>query len=117
MRTNIKKERICEICGEKNKVIHSYKFNKTLCRKHYDHMYLYGRILNKTKFDKNDIEIKDNYAEIILTDIKANEIARAIIDIEDIERCKLYKWGYSRGWGYCKSKVNNKFIFLQNFIL
>ena len=50
-----------------------------LCDKHYTQMYRYGKILDRTSKDKNEIVLHDNYAEIILYNKKQEEVARAII--------------------------------------
>ena len=41
---------------------------------------------------KNDIVIYDNYAEIILCDKYGFEKARAIIDLDDLEKVGKYRW-------------------------
>ena len=41
------------------------------------------------------IEYKD-YAEIILYDKYGNEKGRALIDLDDVDRCSDYRWSYDR---------------------
>ena len=41
---------------------------------------------------KNEIVTYDDYAEIILYDRQGNEKCRAIIDLDDIEKVKNYRW-------------------------
>lgn len=53
-------------------------------------------------FDKNEIVIKDDYAEIILYNKKCEEKARTKIDLEDVDRVKDIKWRLS-GAGYPES--------------
>lgn len=65
---------------------------KGYCKKHYYQYRKYGYILERTKTDPNEIIEYDNYAEIILYDNKSKEIARTIIDTDDIEKCKKIKW-------------------------
>lgn len=80
----------CEICGRE------VKYTKNgMCSKHYNQWYKYGKVLDnnpRTTHDPNEIVIYDNYAEIILYDNKSYEIARALIDLDDVEKVKKYKW-------------------------
>jgi hypothetical protein len=114
------KERICEFCGSTKKVIYYPKLNKMICRRHYDHIRLYGNILDITKYDRYQYEIKKDdygeYAEIILLNVKHEEVARTQVDIEDIDAIIKYKWRLV-DWGYACGKVEKKSMFLQNFIL
>ena len=80
-----------------------------LCDKHYMQMYRHGKILDRTKNDKNEIVIYDDYAEIILYNKKQEEVARAIIDLDDIERVKDYKW-YMDGRGYAFCGTTRKLL-------
>jgi hypothetical protein len=48
--------------------------------------------LNNTYYDKNTIIIYDNYAEIVLLNKKYEEVARAIISLNKVEKAKDYNW-------------------------
>lgn len=64
----------------------------------------------------NEIIEYDDYAEIILYDRHGNEKARAIIDLDDVDKCKYYRWSYdSTGAGYVKCRSEN--IRLHRFIM
>ena len=54
---------------------------------------------------KNEIVTYDDYAEIILYDRQGNEKCRAIIDLDDIEKIKNYKWSL-KGNGYIATGHN-----------
>ena len=54
---------------------------------------------------KNEIVLHDTYAEIILYDRSGNEKARALIDLDDIERVKDIRW-HLDGRGYVVSNDN-----------
>ena len=95
----MKINKLCEVCGSDNRVIFCNKINKYLCSRHYQQIKLYGKIKQKTRRDLNKIIIYDTYAEIILYDIENKEKARALIDIEDIDIVKNYKWS-EMGSGY-----------------
>lgn len=97
---SIEKIQSCVFCGS-NQNIRKYN-DESYCRKHYDHMRLFGYCKDRTIFDRNDIIIKDNFAELVLYDLKQNIKGIAIIDIEDIDKIKEYKWNLgSHGYGIC----------------
>ena len=81
----------CVVCGREDR----YKANG-MCNKHYDQWYKYGKVLDnnpRNQKDPNEIVIHDDYAEIILYEGKTcYEVDRALIDLDDIEKCKQYKW-------------------------
>ena len=95
--------RTCEVCGVDKEYGYKVHFckekNMYLCDRHYQQVRLYGDIIKRTKNDLNEIVKYDTYAEIILYNLKNNEKARAIIDIEDVDRVKNYKWS-EMGSGY-----------------
>ena len=90
---------ICKVSKCTNKMYGSCGY----CNKHYMQIRKYGEILSETIFDKNIIDLKDEYAEIVLKDRSKNEVNRALIDIEDVEKIRGIKWcligtnGYVRG--------------------
>ena len=63
----------------------------------------------RNRLDPNEIVIYKDYAEIILYDKNNNEKARAIIDIDDINKVKVYKWGLSGG-GYARNETHRLFL-------
>lgn len=88
--------KICSVEGCNGKVR-----AKGYCNKHYDQMRKFGKI-KRTKFDPNEIIIYNDYAEIILYDQHGNERKeKGIIDLEDVEKIKEYKWCYSHGYIGC----------------
>jgi hypothetical protein len=93
---NMKPKRIktCSICELKsqNKVWFHGKYGDYLCNKHKRQFDVYEHILEFTKFDSNPIIIKENYAEIIIFNNKHQEKGRALIDIDDVDLVKNYKW-------------------------
>ena len=95
----------CKIEGCTNKVLAN-----GLCSKHYSQMRRYGKIFKYSYRDKtNHIEIKDGYAEIFLVNRNNEVCAKALIDVEDIDKVKDIKWHRSelqRNTYYCTS--NNK---------
>jgi len=104
---------VCKIehCGRK---IHA----KGLCKKHYEKQRIYGTPYKRTTGDRNEIVEYKDYAEIMLYNLQNKEIARAIIDKEDIEKVKNYKWGLlSNKNKYVQTKINSKKVSLHRFLL
>lgn len=64
----------------------------------------------------NEIIEYDDHAEIVLYDNHCKEVARALIDLDDIDIARGYKWSLNAG-NYAKSKSNNKTIYLHRVIM
>lgn len=101
----------CSIEGCNNNIDGKHK---SYCNKHYKQIYIYGHIKERTIFDKNEIIINEDNAEIILYDKYNNIIAKAIIDKEDVDKCRKFKWGLNNK-GYAINSANK--LFLHKFIL
>ena len=109
MMVDEKVELKCEVCGcgeNETSALYGKRSGKILCHKHYLQIRNYGRILNITVFDPNEIILYDDYAEIVLYNRKHLESGRAIIDLEDVEKCKNHKWNLDKR-GYAVSKLYN----------
>ena len=91
--------RICSVEGCNNK-----HHGKGYCSKHYTQIKRHGCITERTRFDANEIIEYDNYAEIVIYNKQCEEIARTIIDLDDVEKCKQYKWSCKSDNGYVKHK-------------
>ena len=78
---------------------------KGYCSRHYQQFKKYGYIthIGRSEKDLNEVIEYDDYAEIILYNKQCEEIARAIIDLDDIEKCKHYKWSYKSDSSYVTS--------------
>ena len=83
----------CEICHRKDTECKiKYVKGKTLCPKHITQLYRYGCFDDNTIYKPNDYVFYDDYAEIILRNRKHEEVGRAIIDLDDVDKCKQYHW-------------------------
>lgn len=104
----IKYDSVCTVegCNEKH-------CGKGYCEKHLSQIKKHGKILERTVHDPNEIVIYSDYAEIVLYNKDCEEIARALIDLDDIDKCKDIKWGLSTN-GYVKNKKIGK---LHRFIM
>lgn len=112
---------VCEVCGRSNDECRIRKIRgMNLCPKHVTQLYRNGCFSDKTIYDQNDYVIYEDYAEIILRNKSAEEVGRAIIDLDDVERCKQYKWHIrkSRNTLYAVATTDEKTkIHLHRFII
>ena len=109
-------EKKCLVENCENSVFHKNGGQKEYCGKHYQQIYKYGKILERTKYDPNKIIDCDDYYEICLYkhNPHAEEIARTKIDKEDLKKVKNYKW-YINKKGYVVS--TNKHLYIHRLIL
>ncbi len=110
---------ICEICGASDKdtrIINSKKYG-CLCRKHYLRKYK-NKNIERSIYDPNEYILHSDHAEIILYDKYGKENGRAIIDLEDVEKCRKYKWHIrkSKNTNYVINNTEKRF-FLHQYIL
>ena len=111
--------RVCEVCGvtsNQKKIKYSPAAKQFLCQKHYKQVYTYGKIIDptpRTTQDKNEYVLYDDHAEIILRDKRQNEVARALIDLDDVEKCKLQKWS-CLSESSAKSQRVNRYVRAKN---
>jgi len=102
--------KICSI-ENCNNIVHA----KNLCHKHYKRLLKYG-VVNKTRFDKNKIIKYQTCAEVILYNIKCKEIARTLIDLDEIDLVKQYKWHLAKT-GYTATRIDKKQIILLHKLI
>ena len=84
------------------------------CKRHASQIRNWGEC-RFSRGDKNQYILYEDYAEIILYDKDLKEKSKAIIDLEDVEKCKPYKWTL-RNDGYVSTKKNYQAIKLHRFI-
>lgn len=115
--------KVCEICGRTSKEICVGKYkDMMLCSKHKSQFFRHGKFSDDTIYAPNEYILYDDYAEIILKDKHCNEVGRALIDLEDVEKCKKYKWHIRKEKRnlYAKSHDKddpNKTVHLHHFVL
>jgi hypothetical protein len=110
-------DHVCEICNSNDNVTYTSKINKYLCHKHRSQIDRVGEILEITKYDSNIIIEHTEYAEIYINDIYSKLIGIALIDIEDIDKVKKYKWHLNSDGYVVSLDENNKFISLHYLVL
>lgn len=87
---------------------------KGYCSAHYAHFVRYGHVRKRLRFNLNEYIIYDSYAEMILYDTFGNIKGKTIIDIDDVERCKQYKWCICDR--YVATIICGKRVLLHRFI-
>lgn len=108
----------CEICGSNTRVKHNKLTNMFLCEKHCKQIYKYGDITDDSSYnqnDKNDIEFYKDYALLILRNKHGEITGKSIIDIDDIEIVKQYKWTLGNH-GYVTSGAGKNQILLHRLL-
>lgn len=115
-----KKQKLNQKCHYCNDIGYlSKKYEIVLCSKHNAQLKYNGKILLRTRFDKNEFIINEeqNIAEILLYDKNKVNIANAIIDLNCLDIIKNYKW-YLNEHGYAQTSLNkNKHISLHRLLL
>lgn len=103
---------ICDWCNREQN-----RSGKGYCRKHYDQIRKYGHIVDDVRgsWDDNRIEIKGDYAEVVITDCKDNVQGIAKISIGDVEAIKGHHWS-DNGNGYIRCFINNTPIYLHRYL-
>jgi hypothetical protein len=74
--------------------------SKGFCNRHYLQYKKHGEIIQRTRFDKNNIKIDEKDSDVAYIDIyngKCEVICKAIIDSEDIKKIKNIKWKRAHG--------------------
>lgn len=112
----IKEYKICEVCNSSKGVRDYKKQGHYLCGKHAYQMKKYGKILNRTKYDPNEILICDDYALLCLYDKNCNEIARTIIDLNDVDKVSKHKW-YLHSNGYVCNRSKGNVLYLHRYLM
>lgn len=90
--------RFCKHKGCNSKHYHA----KGYCRRHYRQYKKFGKTLNMTQYDFNKVVDKGDYIELILTNSRMEEVGRAKIDKEDLEKVQnVGRWSLTvKGYVY-----------------
>jgi len=99
----------CKVNGCHNKY-----YARECCQKHYMQLYLYGKILKRTRHNLNEYIDKGDYYEIVLYNREHKAVAKALIDKEEYIKVKNYKWHYK---DYVKTNSNGSILKLHQLIL
>jgi hypothetical protein len=97
-------------CKEKD-CLRKY-YAKGMCKRHYKQMLRTGVTKKRAVTDPNEFVLEGDVCIISIFNNKSEKVAETIIDAEDYEKCKLYKWCIAGGYVY-----NNKAGKMSVFIL
>lgn len=109
--------KICKVCGateNETQVIKTSKYGM-LCRKHNLQMVRHGKVLKRTIYDSNKFIFSNDMVKIELYDIHGNVINYAVIDYDNFEKIKDYKWYFRKN--YVATTINGKKEFLHRIIM
>ena len=109
---------VCDACGKECSYNRSFN-GKKYCYKHYAQIRKYGYVLDNNprgKYDRNEYRIVED--KVIFDTYNTHNLKNGefIIDLEDLDKVKDYKWNIRDG--YVLSKVGqNKIIHLSRLLL
>jgi len=104
----------CSYCNKYGKIL---KYNNIYyCEKHFTQLKRHGKILEKTRLDKNNLIMHDDYFEIVLRNNKNEDVGHTLVSNDKFEIVTKYKWRLSKGYIITTNK-NGKNIFLHRLIL
>lgn len=112
----------CSYCDRDDSVCRIRKVGDLFfCPKHITRYYR-GQDMNRnTIYTPNVYCLYSDRAEIVLCDKHGIPVARAIIDLEDVNKCSDYKWHLRRHFGdtdyVIASLPGNKNVHLHRFAL
>lgn len=89
-----------------------------MCPKHYEQYLKYGHCLDdnpRTLKDPNEIRLHENYAEVVMYNSKNEEVAKSLIDLDDVDKINEYKWSLD-GKGYVRTR-GKKSISIHRIIM
>jgi hypothetical protein len=107
-----KSQRVCQVEGRDKT-----PFAVGYCQKHYAHILRYGYIKERTIYDRNTFIFEENICRIELFNRKCEKIAEAIIDIDDYDLVKGYKWRVSGDGRYVVTHNKEKCLYMHRFIM
>ena len=111
----------CSFCGKDDSMCRIKKVKDLYyCPKHLSRHYRNQEMGKTSIYDQNDYILFQDHAEIILRNRYCKEVCRAIIDLEDVKKCKQYKWHVRKSCNQMyviTSLPDNKKIHLHRFIL
>lgn len=102
----------CKACGKQDKLYDGY------CKSHAQQIQEFGFIIHDAQtVEPNEIQLHNDYAELIIKDIKTEyEQARIKIDIEDIDTISDYTWKKTVE-NVISKDINGNTIMLKQVIL
>lgn len=84
-----------------------------LCAAHLNHLVRYGE-LRPLRKQGNEYILYDDYAEIVLRDMHRQEICRALVDLDDVEKCRTLTWSFDGS--YAREATSRHKHYLHHFV-
>ena len=105
---------ICDICGKEG---HRIINGKRYCDKHRRQIKSHGALIERTIYDKNEILLRDNYAEIKLYNKNGLVIGSVLISLDKVEMASKYKWGIgSSKYFNIQTTIDGEKVLLWRFL-
>jgi hypothetical protein len=80
-------------------------------------IYRNGKILKRSRKDKNEVTDCGDYYEVCLYHKKNKELKRTKVDKDDLDKIKDYKWWLSDSNNYVCTSINKKKKYIHSLIL
>jgi hypothetical protein len=79
----------------------------------------HGHVLPRTKYTPNEFNINGDTVEIVLYEGECTPVAKAIVDLADLELVKQHKWhrALRKGKTYVETFIKQRGLFLHHLIL
>lgn len=110
----IPKNSHCNYC-DSNKFLQWYKGILT-CSKHRNHLVRHRKIIERTRFDRNEIIELESHCKMFLYDAKGNKVGYALFDKDDLNKIKKHRWSFDKD-GYVVTRIKGKRVLLHRLIL
>lgn len=94
---------------------HNRAYKRQYCEIHYDHFQRYGKVFQESRYNRNEVKIIDDYAEMALYNKHGEIIGHTLIDIQDIEKAQRYKW-HMMSNGYVAHKSTKISLLLHRYL-
>ncbi len=89
---------------------------KGMCQRHYSQIYSNGQISQRTRSDLNEVTIKGDLCIIQAYDRQDIPTVQILIDAEDYDRIRKYKWYTKNNHGHTRA-LNTQVGYLSRFIM
>ncbi len=110
-------EKKCMVCSSTHETRKSELDGQIYCGKHRTQRRRHGKILERTRFDNNRILEREGHCELYIYDKNGNFKAISLIDKEDIEKIKKYKWHQFNNKYIATDLPNKKILRLHRYVL
>jgi len=104
----------CEYC-DSTKFLQRYN-GIIACSKHRTQLVRHGKILERTRFDKNEIIELESHCKMFLYDKYGKMVGYTLFDKEELNKINMHKWCLDKD-GYIMTLINGRRILLHRLIL